>query len=74
MTSGDSVAQSARFRDYKATCEHAEIIMLDSQARGTGGFRVASKPETEVRMWAVGGSRERSSPGDTPSARYTRIA
>lgn len=89
MNSGDIVAQSARFRDYKAICERAEIIMLDSQSRGTSGFqsnaemgklihglmgwdrlipestamyqagrpvfRLASKPEPEVRMWAVEG-------------------
>ena len=89
MNSGDVVAQSTRFRDYKAICERTEIMMLDSQFRGTSGFqsnaemgklihglmgwdslipestamyqagrpvfRVASKPEPEVRMWAVEG-------------------
>jgi hypothetical protein len=90
MNSGDIIAQSIRFRDYKAICERAEIIMLDSQRRtNTGGFqsnaeagklihgllgwdklipesmamyqageptfRVASKPEPEVRIWAVEG-------------------
>ena len=90
MNSGDIVVQSTRFRDYKAICERAEIIMLDSQARSASGgfqsnaevgklihgvlgwdglipestamyqagrptFRVASKPEPEVRMWAVEG-------------------
>jgi putative glycosyl hydrolase-like family 6 (GHL6) protein len=40
MNSGDLVAQSMRFRDYKAICERAEIIMLDSQARtASGGFQ-----------------------------------
>lgn len=33
MNAGDIVAQSHRFRDYKAICERTEIIMLDSQAR-----------------------------------------
>ncbi|MGH2531445.1 MAG: Tat pathway signal protein, partial [Thermomicrobiales bacterium] len=33
MNGGDLLAQSARFRDYKAICERTEIIMLDSQAR-----------------------------------------
>lgn len=33
MNAGDIVAQSRRFRDYKAICERTEIIMLDSQAR-----------------------------------------
>lgn len=90
MNSGDIVAQSARFRDYKAICERTEIIMLDSQARtqlggfqsnaetgklihgllgwdrlipestamyqaGRPTFRLASKPEPEIRMWAVEG-------------------
>jgi len=40
MNSGDLIAQSNRFRDYKAICELTEIIMLDSQARTTtGGFQ-----------------------------------
>jgi Hypothetical glycosyl hydrolase 6 len=90
MNSGDLVAQSTRFRDYKAICERTEIIMLDSQARTASGgfqsnaemgklihgllgwdalipestalyqagrptFRLASKPEPEVRLWAVEG-------------------
>jgi hypothetical protein len=90
MNSGDVVAQSNRLRDYKAICERAEIIMLDSQRRNNAGgfqsngeagglihgllgwdklipestalyqageptFRVASKPEPEVRLWAVEG-------------------
>ncbi|MFN8635237.1 MAG: alpha-amylase family protein [Chloroflexota bacterium] len=90
MNSGDVIAQSGRFRDYKALCERAEIVMLDSQRRNNQGgfqsngeagglihgllgweklipestalyqageptFRVASKPEPEVRMWAVEG-------------------
>lgn len=33
MNGGDLLAQSARFRDFKAICERTEIIMLDSQAR-----------------------------------------
>jgi len=37
MNGGDLIAQSNRFRDYRAICERAEIIMLDSQARSTGG-------------------------------------
>jgi hypothetical protein len=90
MNSGDIIAQSTRFRDYKAICERTEIVMLDSQRRTNAGgfqsnaeagklihgllgwdklipesmamyqageptFRVASKPEPEVRMWAVAG-------------------
>jgi hypothetical protein len=90
MNSGDVIAQSGRFRDYKAICERTEIIMLDSQRRNNVGgfqangeagglihgllgwdklipestalyqageptFRVASKPEPEVRLWAVEG-------------------
>jgi len=90
MNSGDILAQSTRFRDYRALCERTEIIMLDSQRRtnvsgfqsnaeagtlihgllgwekaipesmamyqaGEPTFRVASKPEAEVRMWAVEG-------------------
>ncbi len=90
MNGGDVISQASRFRDYKAICEHTEIIMLDSQSRSNshgfqsngemgklihgllgwdklipestamyqGGqptFRVASKPEPEVRMWAVEG-------------------
>jgi len=40
MNSGDLVAQSSRFRDYRAICERTEIIMLDSQARtAAGGFQ-----------------------------------
>ncbi len=40
MNSGDILAQSARFRDYKAVCERTEILMLDSQSRGnTRGFQ-----------------------------------
>ncbi|HYW89084.1 MAG TPA: alpha-amylase family protein, partial [Chloroflexota bacterium] len=40
MNGGDLIAQSNRFRDYRAICERAEIIMLDSQARSTsGGFQ-----------------------------------
>jgi hypothetical protein len=40
MNGGDLIAQSNRFRDYKAICERAEIIMLDSQARTQlGGFQ-----------------------------------
>ncbi len=90
MIGGDVIDQSGRFRDVRAICERAEIIMLDSQARtaargfqanGFSGkllhgmlgweklipeatalyqharpaFRVASKPEAEMRMWAVEG-------------------
>lgn len=90
MNSGDVVAQAMRLRDYKAICERAEIIMLDSQSRAAsrgfqanaeagqlihgllgweklipestalynGGqptFRLASKPEPEVRLWALEG-------------------
>lgn len=33
MNAGDIAAQSGHFRDYKAICERAEIIMLDSQVR-----------------------------------------
>ncbi|HLH74559.1 MAG TPA: alpha-amylase family protein [Chloroflexota bacterium] len=33
MNAGDILSQSQRFRDYRAICERAEIIMLDSQAR-----------------------------------------
>jgi len=40
MNGGDLIAQSNRFRDYRAICARAEIIMLDSQARSTsGGFQ-----------------------------------
>jgi hypothetical protein len=40
MNSGDIVGQSRSFRDYKAICERAEIIMLDSQTRNnTRGFQ-----------------------------------
>lgn len=40
MNSGDLIAQSMRFRDYKAICERTEIIMLDSQWRqGARGFQ-----------------------------------
>jgi hypothetical protein len=40
MNSGDLLAQSTRFRDYKAICERTEIIMLDSQTRtASGGFQ-----------------------------------
>jgi len=35
MNSGDIAAQCVRFRDYKAICERADIVMLDSQARST---------------------------------------
>ena len=90
MNSGDLMAQSVRFRDYKSICERSEIIMLDHQHRanttgfqsngeagkivhdllgwnrlipestplyqgGDSVFRVASKPEPEVRMWALEG-------------------
>jgi hypothetical protein len=33
MNSGDLTAQAARFRDYPAICERADIIMLDAQTR-----------------------------------------
>jgi len=33
MNSGDLIAQSTRFRDYKALCERTEMILLDSQSR-----------------------------------------
>lgn len=40
MNSGDLIAQSMRFRDYKAICERTEIIMLDSQRReNSRGFQ-----------------------------------
>jgi hypothetical protein len=90
MNSGDLLAQSQRFRDYKAICERAEIIMLDHQHRqnatgfqsngeagklvhgllgwdklipestplyqgGDAVFRVSSKPEPEVKLWALEG-------------------
>jgi hypothetical protein len=90
MNGGEPLAQSRRFRDYKAICERTEIIMLDYQRRTKAGgfqgnaeagqmihgllgwdrlipestalyqageptFRLASKPEPEVRMWAVEG-------------------
>ena len=90
MNGGELLAQSRRFRDYKAICERTEIIMLDFQRRTNAGgfqanaeagkmihglmgwdkllpesmamyqageptFRLASKPEPEVRMWAVEG-------------------
>ncbi len=35
MNGGDIAAQCVRFRDYKAICERADIVMLDSQARST---------------------------------------
>lgn len=40
MTGGEIIAQCTRFRDYKAICERARIIMLDSQLRTPeGGFQ-----------------------------------
>jgi hypothetical protein len=40
MISGDLAAQSGRFRDHKAICERAEIIMLDHQSRrNDAGFQ-----------------------------------
>ena len=40
MNSGSVSGQSRSFRDLKAVCERAEIIMLDSQARSdAGGFQ-----------------------------------
>ena len=40
MNSGSISGQSRSFRDYKAVCERAEIIMLDSQSRSdSGGFQ-----------------------------------
>lgn len=40
MNSGSVSNQSRSFRDYKAICERADIIMLDSQARSdSGGFQ-----------------------------------
>ncbi len=39
MNSGDLLAQATRFRDYKAVCERAAILMLDSQSRANArGF------------------------------------
>ncbi|WP_169512962.1 alpha-amylase family protein [Actinopolymorpha alba] len=38
MNAGDPLAQSLHFRDYKAICERASIIMLDSQFRRGAGF------------------------------------
>ena len=38
MNSGSISAQSHAFRDSKAIWERAEILMLDHQARGAGGF------------------------------------
>jgi hypothetical protein len=90
MNAGDVVAQATRFRDCRAICERAEIVMLDSQSRvasrgfqanaeagqlvhgllgweklvpestalyngGQPTFRLASKPEPEVRLWALEG-------------------
>ncbi len=37
MNSGSVSNQSRSFRDYKAICERADIIMLDSQARSDSG-------------------------------------
>ena len=40
MNSGSVSNQSGSFRNYKAICERADIIMLDSQARSdSGGFQ-----------------------------------
>jgi|WetSurMetagenome_2_1015567.scaffolds.fasta_scaffold01677_11 hypothetical protein len=40
MNSGAVSGQSKSFRDYKAICQRADIIMLDSQARNdAGGFQ-----------------------------------
>jgi hypothetical protein len=40
MNSGSISWQAESFRDYKAVCERADIIMLDSQARSdSGGFQ-----------------------------------
>lgn len=90
MIGSDLVAESIRFRDYKAICEKAEMILLDSQTRhkdsgfqvngeagklihellgwdkiviesmamyqaGSPTFRLASKPEPEVRLWVLEG-------------------
>ena len=38
MNSGSISSQSRSFRDCKALWERAEILMLDHQARGAGGF------------------------------------
>jgi len=90
MNSGSISGQARSFRDYKAICERADIIMLDDQARRDNAgfqhnaqtgklihgmlgwdklvpesmaqyqthrpwFRVASKPESEARMWMIEG-------------------
>ncbi len=90
MNGGGISGQSASFRECKAICERAEIIMFDHQARsdaagfqdngaagklfhgllgwnklipesmamyqaGRPGFRLASKPEPEARLWALEG-------------------
>ncbi|NPV80257.1 MAG: Tat pathway signal protein [Firmicutes bacterium] len=40
MVGGDMVSESVRFRDYKAICERAEVILLDFQARNNAhGFQ-----------------------------------
>jgi hypothetical protein len=38
MNSGSISAQCQSFRDYREICARAEIILLDHQARGEGGF------------------------------------
>lgn len=40
MISGHVVSSSSRFRDMKELCSRAEIVMLDQQTRGGGGFQI----------------------------------
>lgn len=40
MISGHVLSSAARFRDLKEICRRADMIMLDQQTRGQGGFQV----------------------------------
>lgn len=40
MLSGHAVSSASRFRDLKALCSRAEMVMLDQQTRGDGGFQI----------------------------------
>ncbi|MPZ20887.1 MAG: Tat pathway signal protein [Luteitalea sp.] len=40
MISGHVVSSASRFRDMKELCSRAEIVMLDQQTRGGGGFQI----------------------------------
>lgn len=48
MLSGNLVGAIRSFRDMKELCQRADMIMLDQQTRGSGGFQVNS--ETGKRL------------------------